>query len=406
MKPERWRTFLLVPVLPMAVLGCGDEYEARILDPAEPDAELLLDAERAGPGDLTVLTWNAYYGADLDVLLEDGAPLPVQVAAVFAQVQATAALERADAMAELIADAPPELIGLQEVARYATQTPGDFLDATGDVSHPFPNADDEVFDFLDLLVDALAARGLDYVTASRTTTFDVELPMYDGVTACPPCSDLRLTESVAILARTDLSISNGDGDVFAVNLPVDVAGFAVEIVKGWASVDATVKGRAYRFVTTHLEPADVLPGHEVHPDIEAIQLAQAAELRDGPADFDGPVILTGDLNTEPDGGSTGTYDLMEEAGFADTWLVGRSRGDGFTANQAADLLNTESELWHRVDFVLYRDAFTAEGRPFRGSVHAERLGEEQDDRTDLAGLWPSDHAGVLVTLRTAQGRPD
>jgi len=405
MKPTTRRALLFVVTLPLVVFACDDGPTTGILDPAAPDAESRLDAERAGAPGLSVLTWNVYYGADLDVLLEDGGFLPVQVAAVFAQVQATAAAERADAMAALIADAPPDLIGLQEVARYATQTPGDFLDATGAVSNPFPNADVEVFDFLDLLVDALAARDLDYVVASRTTTFDVELPMYDG-SPLPPWSDLRLTESVAILARSDLSISNGDGDVFAVNLPVDVGGFSLAIVKGWASVDATVKGRAYRFVTTHLEPADLGPDHAVVPAVEAIQLAQAAEVRDGPADFDGPVILTGDLNTEPGGGSTDTYEIMEEAGFVDTWLVGRRRGAGFTANQSADLTNADSELWHRVDYVLYRDAFTAEGRPFRGSVHVERLGEEQGDRTVPTGLWPSDHAGVLVTLRAAQGRPD
>ena len=91
----------------------------------------------------------------------------------------------------------------------------------------------------------------------------------------------------------------------------------------------------------------------------------------------------------------GTSPTALEADF------GRERGDGYTANQDADLLNAESKLFHRIDHVLFRDDFTADGRPFRGSVHAERLGQEQDDRTP-AGLWPSDHAGVLTTLRTSR----
>jgi hypothetical protein len=34
-----------------------------------------------------------------------------------------------------------------------------------------------------------------------------------------------------------------------------------------------------------------------------------------------------------------------------------------------------------------------------GGVHADVAGEELDDRT-ASGRWPSDHAGVVVTLHT------
>lgn len=389
--------------LSMALLvlaACSDAPDGPITAPG-PD----FGRERAGPGDLSALTWNVYYGADLDVLLaEDGPPLPVRVAQAFGQVQATDAPARAASMAEKIAAAPADLIGLQEVVRWRTQSPGDFLDEEGSVQNPVPNATDEVFDFADLLVEALAARGLTYVEAARTETFDVEAPMVTPEAQVPPFVDLRLTEAVVVLARAGLATSDPRGGVFGVNLPITLAGFEVEVVKGWASVDATVKGRTYRFVTTHLEPADVLPGQGIHPDIHQIQLAQASEVLAAVEDHDGPVILTGDLNSEPGGTSTDTYGLMQAAGFVDTWLVGRPRGDGFTANQAADLQNGTSELWHRIDFVLYRDDVTADGGPFRGSVHAERLGEAQDDRT-ASGLWPSDHAGVRATLRTEQPPP-
>lgn len=376
--------------------ACDDTGAPGPLEPVMAGSQPSPDRERAGSGDLSVLTWNVYYGADLGVLLEPGF-LPGQVARVFEQVQATDAPARAAAMADLIAASAPDLIGLQEVARYRLQTPGDFLDELGAVQNPVPNATDEVFDFVDLLLDALADRGLDYVEASRTTTFDVELPMFNGDPA-PPWSDLRLTESVAILARAGLPTLNETGGTFSVSLPVGVGGFSVDVVKGWASVDATVKGRSYRFVTTHLEPADVGPGHSVVPQIAAIQHAQAGELLGVLEEAGMPVIVTGDLNSDVDGSTTDSYSMMREAGFVDSWLVGRPRGPGYTANQEADLLNVESQLWHRIDLVLYRDAFTEAGGPFRGSVHAERLGEEQADRTE-AGLWPSDHAGVLVTLR-------
>ena len=389
------RRSLLVLLLVLA--ACSDAVDGPITAP-EPD----FGRERAGPGDLSVLTWNVYYGADLDVLLaEDGPPLPVRVARAFGQVQATDAPARAAAMAERIAAAPADLIGLQEVVRWRTQSPGDFLDEEGSVQNPVPNATDEVFDFADLLVEALAARGLAYVEAARTETFDVEAPMATPEAQVPPFVDLRLTESVVVLARAGLATSDPDGDVFSVNLPISLAGFELEVTKGWASVDASVKGRTYRFVTTHLEPADVLPGRGIHPDLHQIQLAQAGDVLAAVEDHDGPVILTGDLNSEPGGTSTDTYGLLRAAGFVDTWLAGPPRGDGFTANQAADLRNEASELWHRIDYVLYRDRFTAEGGPFRGAVDAERLGEEPEDRL-ASGLWPSDHAGVRATLRTTQ----
>lgn len=363
------------------------------------------DAARAGPGDVSVVTWNVYYGADLDVLLQPSPlPLPAQVAVLFSHVQATRADERAALMAKRLAEAPPDLIGLQEVAHYRTQSPGDFLDAAGNIQNPFPNAQAEVFDFAALLVGALAAEGLDYVVASRTSTFDVELPIL-GAGPCPPCDDLRLTESVAILARSDVAISNPGGATFAINLPVTVAGFDLEIVKGWASIDATVKEKTYRFLTTHLEPADIGPGHAVIPEVEQIQLAQAAEVLAVAGASPWPVILSGDLNTEPAGGSTATYQVIADAGFVDTWLVGPPRGPGFTADQDADLLNPVSALWHRIDFVLYRDAFTAGGGRFPGAVHADRVGASAADRTP-SGLWPSDHAGVRAVLKPPPGAPD
>lgn len=397
--PHRW----LVPLALVALIAC--EAETPTAPPTAPETlTTTMDAaERAGRGGLSVVTWNVYYGADLDVLLAPGElPLPVRVAQVFGQVQSTDAPERAAAMAQLIAAARPDLIGLQEVARYRVQSPGDFLDGAGNVQNPFPNAATEVFDFASLLLDALESEGVSYVQASRTTTFDIELPMY-AAGPCPPCDDLRLTESVAVLARSDVEISNPDGDVFAINLPISVEGFGIEILKGWASIDATVKGIPRRFVTTHLEPADIGPDHAVIPEVEQIQLAQAAELLGVLDGDDVPVILTGDLNSDPDGSTTDTYDFLAAEGFVDAWTKGRRRGDGFTANQAADLMNAQSQLFHRIDFVLYRDGVTASGHSFRGAVHAELLGEEQGDRT-TSNLWPSDHAGVFARLSPPPAR--
>jgi endonuclease/exonuclease/phosphatase family metal-dependent hydrolase len=346
---------------------------------------------------VSVLNWNVYYGADLDVLLDsDRGPLPYRSLLVLQQVMATDAPARAQAIARHIAAEQPHLVGLQEVPVYRLQTPGDLLTAA-----PYPNAPEssQLFDFVDLLLAALEAQGAEYVVAARTWTLDAELPILNAELAC--CDDLRFMESVVVLARRDVRTANRQEHTFAVNLPVELEGQTMPIVKGWASVDATVKGRTYRFVTTHLEPADIGPGHAIIPEVHAIQMAQASELLAFLNDSPRPVILTGDLNSEPGGTSTATYGMVMDAGFVDAWLVGPPRGNGFTANHSADLLNAESELWHRIDFVLYRDEFTARGGPFRGAVHARVVGDRQADRTP-GGLWPSDHAGIVAVLRPLQ----
>jgi endonuclease/exonuclease/phosphatase family metal-dependent hydrolase len=161
-----------------------------------------------------------------------------------------------------------------------------------------------------------------------------------------------------------------------------------------------VKGKDYRVINAHLEPADVLPGGGVHPEIAYIQAKQLEDLLVVADASPHSVIMVGDFNSDDDGSTTATYQTVLDAGFVDSWLEGRPRGAGFTANQSPDLLNATTELFHRIDFIFYRDDFTKDGGNFRGSVHAELIGEEQSDCTE-SGLWPSDHAGVAARLRIA-----
>jgi hypothetical protein len=67
------------------------------------------------------------------------------------------------------------------------------------------------------------------------------------------------------------------------------------------------------------------------------------------------------------------------------------RAPGLTCCQAGNILNPDSLLSQHVEWVLFR------GR-FRGDFHvldAELIGEKRGDRTE-SGLWPSDHAGLVV----------
>jgi endonuclease/exonuclease/phosphatase family metal-dependent hydrolase len=331
---------------------------------------------------LKVMTRNLYLGADLGPVLAVTSfeQLVQQVGIAWAKVQATDFPERAGALADEIAEFDPHVVGLQEVELWRSQIPGD---------GPISAATTVELDFLDLLLDALAARGSHYEPIAVVTNLDVEAPRLD-LSSPNFLQDIRLTDRDVILARTDLptdvfSVSNGQGARFDVNLSLvgPVLGEVI-LFRGWTAVDATIQDRTVRIVNTHLERLS--PFHQV---------AQGQEILAGPANSPLPVVLLGDLNSAAGAGAvpgesdTPTYDNIIAAGFSDAWSVKRDE-DGFTCCHAEDLLNVEPTLTERIDFVLVRGSIAI--------AAATRVGEEEDDRTPSA-LWPSDHSGVSAVLR-------
>jgi len=399
--------FLAIGVL-VAVAGCGDNTP---MGPSTPQ----FHKDRAGSPALNVVSYNVYVGAHVeDLLTADPNEIPLVAAQLWGNVLATNFSERAMAIAKQIDDANAHLVALQEVALYRFDPETGFdLEEPLPIPLPAPDADVVLLDFLDMLLAALDARGLSYVDAAVSENLDLELPMacLDPELCTSPVADIRLTDRDVILVRDDVNlVGAADGNfqaVLPVTIDVMIPGVpmpvTVEIAQkpsGWASVEIMFKGLPYLFVNTHLEAADVLPGGGVHPGIAQIQEAQLAELLGMVGAATTPVIMVGDFNSDDDGSTTATYQTVREAGFVDAWLIGRPRGAGLTANQSPDLMNEANGLFHRIDYVFYRDAVTAVGGPFRGSVAAYVLGEEQRDRTP-SGLWPSDHAGVATTLRIA-----
>ena len=76
-------------------------------------------------------------------------------------------------------------------------------------------------------------------------------------------------------------------------------------------MDAKLRGKQYRVVTTHLESFNL-----------DIQTAQALELVNGPVVSDLPVVLAGDLNSDadnPDPAQSPAYHILVDAGFVDLW---------------------------------------------------------------------------------------
>jgi endonuclease/exonuclease/phosphatase family metal-dependent hydrolase len=328
--------------------------------------------------ELTVMSMNVYYGFDVDPLLaaDDPAQIPVLAAQAYAQLVSTNFPERADAIAEEIARKRPDLVGLQEVALIRRQSPGDAI-----VGGTVP-AEDVVYDYLDLLLKALAARGADYRLAGRVQNVDVELPMI--VSDDPPTfDDIRLTDYDVVLARGDVSVSNVVAANYQVRLPL--ANLGIDVPRGYVMLDATRgKGRTFRFATTHLEDTPF-------PDV---QMAQAQELLGVLSSATTPVILVGDFNSPaPD---NPTYQYLVSQGFGDAWLLARRRdpGDGLTWGHAPDLRDAGSSFTQRLDLVLLRSASPASPADV---TSFEIWGNEAGEQT-ASGLWPSDHAGVVVRL--------
>jgi endonuclease/exonuclease/phosphatase family metal-dependent hydrolase len=272
---------------------------------------------------------------------------------------------RAKLMAREIDREKPDLVGLQEAMLFSTDTPPD---------GPATPAETVVYDFVQLLVDALADRGMEYEAVSVYNGTDAELPA-----GLPPTMDVRLRDRVVVLVRRDghgrheLEVSNPQSGRYTAALTTPTAAGPITLPRGWASVDVTMDGRSFRFVTTHLEAFTA-----------QVRNPQAAQLAANLAAATMPVVLVGDFNSGP-GTDTGAYGILANGGFADAW----SADGGLTCCHAVDLRNPDPTLTKRVDLILTRGGFETK--------KIEVVGEEPSDRKH--DLWPSDHAGVVATLR-------
>lgn len=363
-----------VPALVLCLALVSACREAGLTD---PDASFNRVLPASGARGLTVMTRNIYLGSDLSPLLAAPPPLVAFVAAeTFARVQATDFPSRAEALADEIAATHPHLVGLQEAVLYRVQTPGDA--AFGGITP----ATTVFQDFLEILLEALRARGLDYDVAVLQENTDAEVPAFtgNGPDGRPTFTDVRLTDRDVILARGDVSFSDPERAHYAVNQPVLIGGRPLVFLRGWTSLVASVGGHTFRFFNTHLEVQT----------FAAVQTAQATELLAITRAEPLPVLLVGDFNSDASGTETPTYTLLTTGGFRDAWLGVRPPAPGFTCCHAADLRNEASTLDTRIDLVLLGPGFATR--------HAIVVGEELADRTP-SGLWPSDHAGVVATLR-------
>jgi endonuclease/exonuclease/phosphatase family metal-dependent hydrolase len=172
---------------------------------------------------------------------------------------------------------------------------------------------------------------------------------------------------------------------------IGVAGTTVDFYRGYAAVDATVNGFTYRFVNTHLEVGSADP-------FNLAQGAQAQELMTTLAAEELPIILLGDFNSSPVDLVAPAYSIISGAGYTDAWNTLSGAGDGYTFG-FSEYLDEPGDMYERIDLVWTRDGIDLEFESTTGYV----VGTDPDLRaySEIAEtyLWPSDHAGVVTTIR-------
>ena len=357
----------------------------------QPEPAAAATDDPAGRAAVTVMTRNVYLGGNLAVLAAASTPQAFidGATALFASVQATDFNQRAEALADEIAATQPDLIGLQEVALWRSAYPSGGLSP--------PNATHVEYDFLAILLDALAARGFAYAPVAVLAETDIQVPAGVNGNRCEipagfflgHCRDIRFSDREVILAKVArgaaaVSVTNAQSATFLTNfmLPLPSGLGVYNERRGWVAVDGEVRGHRFRLVSAHL-----------HADVPFIQMAQAHEIVDGPAATPMPLIFVCDCNSPADGSGTATYAYLR-SNLRDAWTEKRPGDAGYTCCQAPNLFNEPSLLDERLDLVWLRGPL--------GAVEMRVVGDMEHERTD-SGLWPSDHAGVAARLLLGLG---
>ena len=363
------------------------------------------NAEPSHGKPVTVMTRNLYLGADINrpVLAALAAqaqgkpPQDILVALANATHVTRAIVDqtnfpvRAGLLAQEIDRTEPDLIGLQEVALWRSGPLQ--LNQVG-----VPNATTVDYDFLDILLKALAERGQEYVPVSIGDRADVEAPSFTGSpfngTIGADARDVRLTMRDVVLMNTRRGFKALDsgGAIYTHNLNIDILGNTLNFDRGYQWVDVKAGVARFRFVNTHLEAFS-----------SDLALAQAQELLANAPAGDRPTIFVCDCNSDPLNNSIkpidhvphkAPYDLITgPGGFTDQWLQFKPAEEGWTSG-LSELVNdpTADGFDHRIDMVFTR----------RGNLRViggEVTGTQVSYRDPATGLWPSDHGGVVLTFR-------
>jgi endonuclease/exonuclease/phosphatase family metal-dependent hydrolase len=346
----------------LASLGCQDA--APLSGPSAPEF-----APDQAPVPIVVMTRNMYVGGNVDRVIGalsgvTGENPAEALAAVIQELYVTDLPTRVNALADEIARERPTVVALQEVSA---------------ISIPFVPY---TADFLAALEQALLVRGLAY-SSYGNLNFDFTDIAGMGI---------RLADSDVLLVESGVDVVSTSHATYACpGLCIPSLPGIGNLTRGWIRVDARIAGKTITFVGTHPESGD-------GPQIAMLRAGQVQALVASlPSTH--PVVLMGDLN---DIAGSPAHQVLLGAGFVDTWAALRAGEPGNTCCFESNLLS--GTLAKRIDYVMVRDGFTdGTGRLVRGA-RAEVVGAAE--REKVAGpwgaIWPSDHAGVLVSLPPAK----
>ncbi|MFP5220187.1 MAG: endonuclease/exonuclease/phosphatase family protein [Actinomycetes bacterium] len=356
---------------------------------------------------ITVMTRNVYLGGDITRPLKPVPGWPAQVPAELQilhqswllrqTVDETDFRQRAVLLAREIQQTKPDVVGLQEVATWYSG-PFDTDLPTDEDGVVQPMASTLEYDFLALLRNALRRVGVHYDVVHVQRESDVEAPAANVLGGFTNAANHRLVMHDVLLKRSSsrVKVEASGGKQYAAVLPVDIGGKGYEFIRGYNWADISVGAKRLRVINTHLES-----------QLSSFAFWQAQELlatRVLPADR--PVVVLCDCNSDPLNATTkpdepivgiehrAPYQLLTTH-MDDAWLRTGTTDPGFTSglNETVDEPPPAS-FTHRIDLVLTRG--------LDGSVvPADQpviVGADPANRT-ASGLWPSDHAGVVVRLR-------
>jgi endonuclease/exonuclease/phosphatase family metal-dependent hydrolase len=370
-------------------------------------------AAATGPS-VTVMTRNLYLGADIMRPIRAVQQVPAepatthQIRLVDALANATDVTRdivdqtdfgvRSRLLAQELATQRPDLVGLQEVALWRSGP----MDRADSAELLVPNATDVDYDFLAMLRTELRALGVPYRVVSVNRLSDVEAPAYQGSLLIPPVTqarDVRLTMRDVILKRkgSGMNVVRAKTRQFTAGLEIQIADKTLDFTRGYQWADVRSAAGRFRFINTHLEAFS-----------SDIAFAQARELLERAGDSRRTTILVCDCNSDPVNGSVkedigdtqphwAAYWLITNRyDFFDTWLQWRQPQRGWTSGLTERVDDPDaSNFDHRIDMVFAR---TGDGQRLdvvRGSTTGNRVAAIDP----ATGLWPSDHAGVVMRLR-------
>jgi endonuclease/exonuclease/phosphatase family metal-dependent hydrolase len=314
---------------------------------------------------LKIMTRNMDAGTDLNLIFAYYPDIPAGVSATLAQVISTDVPSRAQRLADEIRINQPDFVALQEVTEWRTGLCG---------------ATTVLYDQLQLLLDALAARNMQYTPLAVDTLNVIEAPSLSGC--------VRYTDRNALLVRSELrsgiEVSNAQSYHYVHFLDlstIGVLGFP-PIFHGYISADIKAGSDTFRLFNTHLEST-----YPFDPT-GLLQVSQAGELLSALNATTLPVVLCGDFNSNAEAGpeQTASVGLILGAGFTDVWRLLNGPGTGFTwPLYFEDLASGPAIPDERIDLIFTRN------------VRALNV-----DETGTNAPFASDHAGVAAIVQVGK----